>query len=251
MKPNLIRWGTVIGAFPRILRYRKILGETNTYFDRLRLVNQALGPEWIFRLVDTVGMHAIKANRLSWYKFYVEDINGLHCPLDPGAPETEAYLGRSFSDMDMAFYAGMGFDGYHLALETSRKICFQNKHLDLDGRYRLYLSSELKEQLGLYDAQHFIPKEDYYTAYGAALTSLFDQIDRIMQTDQVPEDVIERTMAGCLILLCGGHHGCKARITKEDMEFQAQMESLIIFNHAKNIFVGDTSLPEPEMLSIA
>jgi len=237
MKTNLLSWGAVLGAIPRIIHYRDILSETKTYFDRLRIVNEALGPHWVFRLADTVGIDVIKKNRPSWYQFYVEDVDRLHCPLDPGAPETEPYLDRRYSDMDMAFYAGMGFDGYILALQTSRIVEFDTKRLILDGRYTLEPSEELRAKLDSYEHKHFIPKEDYYAAYGSALSVLYDQIQVI--TDD--EDMLERVVAGCLILLCGGHKGCKKHITTEE-EFSAQMESLIIFGHAKSVILGSVSL---------
>ena len=240
MESNLLNWSTAVGAFPRILHYQEILRNTEMYFDRLRIVNEALGPHWIFRLADSVGFDTIKANRLSWYRFYVEDIDQLHCPLDPGAPETSVYLGRRYSDMDMAFYAGMGFDGYRLALQTPRKVCLDDKHIDFDGRYRLVPSSELKERLDLYDVRRFIPKEDYYSAYKDALVSLYDLIGRIVAKEH-NEDMVERAAAGCLILLCGGHKGCQQHPNEEE-RFLAQMESMIIFTHAQNILTGQTSL---------
>ncbi len=240
MKRNLLVWGAVLGALPRIANYQRVLSGTETYFDRLRIVNEALGPHWIFRLADAVGLENIKANRPSWYEFYIEDIDRLHCPLDPGAPETEAYLGRKYSVMDMAFYAGMGFDGYRLALQTPRHVNFDTKQLSFDGRFMLEPSPELKAKLDAYSRQHFIPKEDYYAAYSAALSVLFDRIsdDGCLNGD---DDMLERVAAGCLILLCGGHKGCRQHITPEE-EFSAQMESLIIFNYAKNVISGVTLL---------
>lgn len=240
MNTNLLNWGAVIGALSRILHYQILLGNVETYFDRLRIVNEALGPHWVFRLADAVGLDTIKENRLSWYRFYVEDIDQLHCPLDPGAPETATYLGRMYSDMDMAFYAGMGFDGYRLALQTPRVVCFNEKHIDFDGRYRLVPSPEMKARLDAYDDRRFIPKEDYYAAYSDALTNLYDMIGRVAKR-KPDEDMIERTVAGCLILLCGGHRGCNKHINEAE-KFQAQMESMIIFNHARSILIGHTSL---------
>lgn len=240
MESNLLRWSSAISAFQRILDYQEILTGTEKYFHKLRIVNEALGPHWVFRLADAVGIDVIKENRPSWHAFYIEDIDRLHCPLDPGAPETEAYLGKAYADMDMAFYAGMGFDGYRLALQTQRKVCFSSKELEFDSRYRLTPSEELKASLDRYDEQHFIPKQDYYAAYADALKALFDSMESIM-TGQHDSYVIERTAAGCLILLCGGHHGCKQHISREE-EFHAQMESLIIFNHARNVLIGITDL---------
>ncbi len=237
MKHNLLVWSVVLGAFPRIAQYQTVLTATDTYFDRLRIVNEALGPHWIFRLANAVGLEAIKANRPSWHAFYVEDIDRLHCPLDPGAPETEAYLGRKYSVMDMAFYAGMGFDGYRFALQTPRHVELDTKRLHLDDRYTFEPSPELKAKLVAYDSRHFIPKEDYYAAYGTALSVLFDGITSGEQN----EDALERLAAGCLILLCGGHKGCRQHVTSEE-EFSAQMESLIIFNYARDVIIGTTPL---------
>lgn len=248
MKPNLLRWGAVLGAFPRILHYQRVLGEARTYFERLRVVNEALGSHWVFRLADAVGLETIKTNRPSWYYFYVEDIDRLHCPLDPGAPETEAYLGRTYSDMDMAFYAGMGFDGYRLGLQTQRAVHLVDKHLEFDTRFRFELPEDIRAELDAYDIKRFIPKEDYYAAYGDALIPLYAAIDGIVNGKSDAE-AIERTAAGCLILLCGGHRGCGKHINQEE-RFQAQMESMIIFNHARNILIGQMSLGDSSSPSI-
>lgn len=239
MQSNLLLWSPVLGALPRMAHYRNVLAATSTYFDRLRVVNEALGPHWVFRLADAVGLETIKTNRPSWHRFYVEDIDRLHCPLDPGAPETEAYLGRKYSDMDMAFYAGMGFDGYRLALQTQRLVNFETKQLMLDDRYVFNPSMELKERLDVYDRQHFIPKQDYYVAYGDALSVLYDNL----LVKSADEGALESVAAGCLILLCGGHRGCNQHVTHEE-EFSAQMESMIIFNHAKNVMLGITPLAQ-------
>lgn len=257
MRQNLVRWGAAVGALPRILHYRKVLGATETYFERLRIVNEALGAHWVFRLADAVGPEQIKVNRPSWYRFYVEDIDGLHCPLDPGAPETETYLGRELSDMDLAFYAGMGFDGYRLALETQRIVSLVDKSIDFDHRYRLAASLDLRDRLALYDKNGIIPKEDYYSAYCAALTTLFKTIEGAVQGTAPgacgDEVVLERSVAGCLILLCGGHQGCLKHPNHVE-RFQTQMESLIIFHQARRILTGQAAMEEPstsEMRSVA
>lgn len=202
-------------------------------------MNEALGPHWVFRLADAVGLETIKSNRLSWHQFYVEDVDRLHCPLDPGAPETLTYLGRKYSDMDMAFYAGMGFDGYRLALQTPRHVDLSSKQISFDGRYVLTPSVELKARLDAYGRRRFIPKEDYYAAYGDTLTVLYEALSK----EPFEEHAIEGIAAGCLIVLCGGHKGCLKHITPEE-EFGAQMESMIIFNHAKNVITGATLLDE-------
>lgn len=247
MKTNLLNWSAAIGAFPRIMEYREKLSCAGSYFDRLRIVNEALGPHWIFRLADAVGLDTIKANRLSWYRFYIEDVDRLHCPLDPGAPETEAYLGRQYADMDMGFYAGMGFDGYRLALQKSRHVSLEDKTIEFDGRYHLVLSASMKNSLCAYDVDRFVPKEDYYSSYSDTLTNLYDLIGAIVRDGHTAdEDMIERAAAGCLILLCGGHRGCSSHINNEE-RFSAQMESMIIFAHARRIILGQVSLGEPNL----
>lgn len=247
MKTNLSRWGAVIGALPRILHYRRILGATETYFDRLRIVNEALGAHWVFRLADVVGLEQIKMNRPSWYKFYVEDIDGLHCPLDPGAPETATYLGRQLSDMDLAFYAGMGFDGYRLALQTQRTVSLADKRLDFDHKYHLAAPSDLKDRLAVYDENGIIPKEHYYSAYCVALVTLFKTIEEEASKETASgvcdDRVLERLAAGCLILMCGGHQGCLKHPNHIE-RFRTQMESLIIFHQARSVLTGQTVLED-------
>lgn len=243
MNPNLIRWSAVIGAISRILHYREVLGATKTYFERLRIVNEALGPHWIFRLADTVGIELIKMNRPSWYQFYVEDVDGLHCPLDPGAPETEAYLGRRYSDMDLAFYAGMGFDGYRLALQTPRLVSLDTKSIDFDGRYHLTASTDLRNRLVEYDTTGSIPKEHYYSAYGDTLAGLYKKLDNFVGDGPVSEEILEQVAASCLILLCGGHKGCRRHRSAVE-KFEAQMESLIIFGHVQHILSGQVALKD-------
>lgn len=243
MQSNLLKYSVAVAAFPRILSYKSILSKTDMYFDRLRIVNESLGPHWIFRLADAVSLEVIKINRASWYRFYVEDIDQLHCPLDPGAPETSIYLGRDFADMDMAFYAGMGFDGYRLALETSRIVDFEEKTLELDSKFKFSPSCDLKTKLDLYDENRHIPKEDYYASYGDALQQLYRVIDNIHTNPAISDEIIESAAVACLILLCGGHHGCSKHITKEE-EFRAQMESLIIFSCVRGILIGEMSVSE-------
>lgn len=239
---NLSAWSTALGALPRIAGYQRILGSVEIYFDRLRIVNDALGPHWIFRLVDVVGKDVIKANRPSWFDFYINDTDRLHCPLDPGAPETDTYLGRKYSDMDLALYAGMGFDGYRLVLETSRLVDRDKKQIIFDGRYTLTLPDNIRAELEAFEKNRFVPKEDYYAAYAGALTVLFDGIHAV---DDHSEEHFERLAAGCLILMCGGHQGCTKHPSPEDA-FKAQMDSLIIFNIARHVMLGMIPLSEQE-----
>lgn len=239
MQSNLLQWSAAISAIHRIPVYQAKLAVADTYFDRLRITNDALGGNWVFRLADVVGLETIKMNRLSWYQFYIQDIDRLHCPLDPGAPETEAYLGLDYSVMDMAFYAGMGFDGYQLALNTGRHVDMDEKEIMFDGRYHLHLPGTWKEELQQYDRDRVVPKEDYYAAYGDALSVLYDAI-HAKPTD---DEALERLVSACLIFLCGGHTGCLKHITDE-IQFKCQMESLIIFRHAKGLVTGAVNLGE-------
>ena len=241
MRTNIARWGTVLGALPRIMHYLRVLRETPTYFERLRIVNAALGPHWVFRLADAVGTEKIRANRPSWHRFYIEDYDGPHCPLDPGAPETASFLGRRYSDMDMAFYAGMGFDGYRLALETPRIVTVESGNIAFDGRYNLEASGEMKVELQKFADDAFVPKEHYYGVYAETLDTLFAAIDEVLTDGMVDEEKVERAIAGCLIVMCGGHQGCQTHPSQED-RFAIQMESLIIFRHAMMVMKGQSEL---------
>lgn len=241
MRANITRWGTVLGALPRIMQYLKVLETTPTYFERLRIVNEALGSHWVFRLADAVGAEKIRLNRPSWHRFYIEDHDGLHCPLDPGAPETASFLGRRYSDMEMAFYAGMGFDGYRLALETPRIVSVESGNILFDGRYNLEPSVEMTAELRKFAADTFIPKDHYYGTYAKTLDALFAIINEVVTDGMVDEEKLERTIAGCLIVMCGGHQGCQTHPSQEE-RFAIQMESLIIFNHARMVMKGQSVL---------
>lgn len=245
MNGNLRRWAPAIGALARIGDYQHRLGAYPTYFERLRVVNEALGGNWVFRLADAVGLETIKANRPSWIAFYVDDIDRLHCPLDPGAPETEAFLGRGYSDMDLALYAGMGFDGYRLALQTQRLPDLRTKSLRFDNRFVLELSQKEREKLEQYDADREVPKADYYSAYGDALSVLFDQLDN----EKLEPKELECLAAGCLILMCGGHTGCLTHVSGE-IRFRMQMESMVFFKHARGVMTGQITLTEHSHQSI-
>lgn len=239
MNGNLRRWAPAIGALARIADYQQQLGARPTYFERLRVVNEALGGNWVFRLADTVGLETIRANRPSWIQFYVEDIDRLHCPLDPGAPETEAHLGHGYSVMDMAFYAGMGFDGYRLALQTQRIPDLHTKSLRFDNRFLLELPPKERANLEQYDQDREVPKADYYSAYGDALSVLFDRLG----DEKIDSTGVERLAAGCLILLCGGHTGCLTHVSGE-IRFRLQMESMVFFKHARGVMTGQIALTE-------
>lgn len=245
MRSNLVRWGTAIGALRRISEFRQVLAQKERYIDRLRFVNTVLGPDWVFRLPDTVGLETIKTNRPSWNDFYVDDTDGVHLPLDPGAPETNKYLGEEYSIKDLAFYAGMGFDGYCLALKTERNVDLIQKNIRFDGRYLLRPTPEQLAVLEGYERAKLIPKEAYYNSYRCTLDALYELIDQIESDfdagDDVSDERIECAIAGSVILLCGGHQGCGTHPTKE-IEFQVQMLSLITFDIARNVIGGDAYL---------
>lgn len=243
MTKNLVIWATVVGAFKRILDFESRMKEVSTYFERLRIANDVLGPSWVFRLVDLVGVETIKENRSSWAQFYIDDHDGLHAPLDPGAPETEKYLGVPYSIKDMAFYAGMGFDGYHLALHTQRIVDSQNGTIKFDGRYQF--AHESVAQLCIeYQERRRIEKFFYYRRYAEALDALYHNFEQTrLSGGQV--ELIEQTAAASLILLCGGHKGCLKHKNPEE-EFESQIESLVIFEFARLIAEGEVTLANAE-----
>ena len=243
---NFVRWATVIGAFPRIAMFENRMTDVKNYINRVRIVNDVLGPNWAFRLRDIVGDKTIQANRSSWYDFYVADTDGMHLPLDPGAPETLLYLGDRYSARDLAFYAGMGFDGYCLVLQTQRIVSHEQKSILFDGRYHLVLPDDVKSELHGYDIQQHIPKEKYYEEYAVTLDAIYRSIGTIIASagsiSSTPW-MIERTAAACLLLMCGGHKGCKGHPSEEE-RFAAQMDSLIIFNTCRLVISGMINLEE-------
>lgn len=241
---NLFSWATAVGALSRIKMFNERMNTTEKYIDRLRLANDILGPNWAFRLRDIVGDETIIANRPSWYDFYVKDVDGLHLPLDPGAPETSMFLGPDYSAKDMAFYAGMGFDGYCLALRTQRIVLQKQKSILFDDKYIVKLPAEIKLDLQGHDVTQHIPKEKYYREYGLALDSIYSSVEQILSSGkEINSAIVERTVAACLILLCGGHQGCTKHISSES-EFNAQMDSLIIFNASRLIASGQINLED-------
>jgi len=237
---NLVRWATVIGAFPRIAMFEDRMNSVKDYINRVRIVNDVLGPNWAFRLRDIVGDKTIKENRPSWYDFYVADTDGMHLPLDPGAPETLKYLGEQYSVRDLAFYAGMGFDGYCLVLHTQRIVSREQKSILFDGRYHLTLPADVKSELHGYDVQQHIPKEKYYQEYAETLDAVYGSIRSIIASESI-SPITEQTAAACLILMCGGHKGCKGHPSEEE-RFNAQMDSLIVFNTCRLVVSGMINL---------
>lgn len=243
MTKNLVCWGTAIGAFARILEFQSRMRKVDTYFNRLRMANDALGPNWVFRLVDLVGLDTIIKNRPSWAQFYVDDHDGLHAPLDPGAPETEKYLGTPYSIKDMAFYAGMGFDGYRLALQTQRSVNSKNGTIDFDGRYQL-ADESIASMCAERQKSGTVEKPFYYRLYAEALDALYDNFEHIRSSNGQIE-LIERTAGASLILLCGGHTGCLKHKNQEE-EFKSQLESIIIFSFARLLANGEITLKGAE-----
>lgn len=239
MTKNLVCWATAIGAFERILEFQLRMKKMSTYFNRLRMANDALGPNWVFRLVDLVGLETVNKNRPSWAQFYVDDHDGLHMPLDPGAPETEKYLGVPYSIKDMAFYAGMGFDGYRLALQTQRSVDSQNGTINFDGRYQFTCES-VTNMCVEYQKRGVIEKPFYYRLYADALNVLYGNFEHIRSNNGQVE-LIERTAAASLMLLCGGHKGCIKHKNPQE-EFESQIESLVIFSFVRLLANGEVTL---------
>lgn len=239
MKNNLVRWATAVGAIAQILEAQAKMMATQSYFERLRIANDLLGPNWVFRLVDTVGIAIISRNRPSWVSFYVDDHDGLHSPLDPGAPETLEYLGTKYSAMDMSFYAGMGFNGYRLALQTQRLTDSVNGTIEFDERYQ-FSDKSIADMCEKYQAVGSIEKVVYYDLYAQALDALYEKFEQIRSN---PNDTIlvEQTACAMLLLMCGGHKGC-AKHRNHQERFDSQIESLVIFSFAKKLATGEINL---------
>jgi hypothetical protein len=108
-----------------------------------------------------------------------------------------------------------------------------------DNRFLLELPQKEREKLIEYARERQVPKDEYYSAYGDALSVLFDQLDQ----ENVDWKRLERLAAGCLILLCGGHTGCLTHVSNE-IRFRAQMESMIFFKHARGVMTGQIHLTE-------
>jgi hypothetical protein len=222
MRDSLFRWATAVGAIPRIVAYRRRLAPLS-YFERVRFCNSVLGPDWIFRLQDIVGQEVIEEARPSWLSFYRDDIYGQHLPLDPRAPETDEYLGSEMGAMEFAFYAGMGFEGYMLALNTIRQIDTENATVTLGG-YRLS-GVDTTKLMALKDQD--LKASDYYAAYGRALTALFKLYETTESNVQLTDEgQLESAAAASLLFLCGGHQGCGSH--KDRSEGQSVRQQVII-----------------------
>lgn len=227
MRRALIEWGAIVGAMPRAIEYYERL-KSGSYYQRLRFFNQVVGPDWQFRLLDTVGSDVIEQCRPSWLEFYRDDSYSEHMPLDPRAPETDEYLGNDFGAMEFAFYAAMGFDGYALALRTFRSVNEADCSVTLGvRRVEAGQSQELRALLS-----RELGARDYYDAYGKALAALFDAFRGLITlpgTADVADERLETLAAASLMFLCGGHTGCRKH--KDAEEAQLVRRQIIILCH--------------------
>lgn len=231
------RWATVIGAIPRILEYRERLGPMS-YYERLRFQNLVLGPDWAFRLHDLVGVETIEANRPSWLAFYRDDIYNLHLPLDARAPETDRYLGTDMGAMEFAFYAGMGFEGYALALRTQRKVDVRDGCVHFDR----FLLSGTDRELLLELERMPLTAEHYYTHYAVALKSLFAAYEQIAKSpEEASADQVDGVAAASLLFLCGGHNGCTQHVDPEEGQ-AVRLETITICRYIAALASGKLKL---------
>lgn len=237
MRETLFRWATVVGAMPRILKYRDRIAPLS-YYERVRFCNSVLGPDWIFRLQDVVGSEAISKARPSWLNFYRDDIYSQHLPLDPRAPETDKYLGEEIGAMEFAFYAGMGFEGYMLALNTPRAIDTHNACVTLgDLRFSGLDDNQLKSL-----SRRKLEASDYYAAYGRALQALFSAYAPVVFSDQpANEDALEGIAAASLLFLCGGHQGCSGHVDQDEGQ-EVRRQVIILCSFVEALATGEISV---------
>jgi hypothetical protein len=242
MRDTLFGWATVVGAMPRILAYRDRI-EPLSYYERVRFCNAALGPDWIFRLQDIVGSDMISRARPSWLNFYRDDIYSQHLPLDPRAPETDKYLGEQTGAMEFAFYAGMGFEGYMLALNTPRVIDTRSASVVLDGvRLGGLDEAELRSL-----STRTLEAPDYYEAYGRALRALFAGYASVASSRQAAtDDTLECLAAASLLFLCGGHQGCSGHVDHEEGQ-EVRRQVIILCRYVEALASGRIFLT-PERL---
>lgn len=247
MRDNLLRWGTVVGAMPRILNFYERLKNLSSY-ERLRFCNSVLGPDWAFRLLDIAGEKAIAASRPSWLAFYRDDIYGLHMPLDPRAPETDKYLGSDMGAKEYAFYCGMGFDGYLLALNTPRIVDEVDLSVSLAGQRFHGLDVSTLRQM----AAKKLAASDYYSFYGDALNALFNSYNAIVSgsRNDMSEKQIEDTAAASLVFLCGGHQGCGQHVDEAEGQ-STRLSTIILCRYAKALASGEISFSAVQALERA
>ncbi|MGN6147001.1 MAG: hypothetical protein ACTHPD_00525 [Rhizomicrobium sp.] len=237
MRANLFAWAGVLAAFPRTKAAHTKM-QAMSYYERLRYFNSTLGADWCFRLLDLVGPETISSTRPSWLDFYRDDVYDLHLPLDPRAPETDKYLGADMGGIEFAFYTGMGFEGYALALQTPRYVDVQTGLVRLGG-YTLDLN--LREQVSQLSGQTLGP-EAYYAAYGQALSSLMTAIDHICRKEgDVSDDRLEEVAAASLLFLCGGHQGCSAHIDEAEAQ-DTRLKVIILCKYVIALAEGSLKL---------
>jgi len=246
MKSRLFKWSPAVSAMPRILSHAKIM-EGMSYIDKLQWYNKIMGPDWIFRLKDVVGLDLIKKNRKSWADCYVNDMYDLHMPLDPRAPETDKMLGKNTGTKEFAFYSGMGFDGYVLALNTLRKVNRERFEIDFDNlKFDWISKKEILETEKIYEADGTISKETYYRFYGEALLSIFNAIKTIVSSENIDEEKLENTAASSLLFLCGGHQGYQggSQYISNAERSEAQLDVIIISLYCRSLTRMDVMLDD-------
>lgn len=236
MKTKLVEWAPAVAAVSRIEHCHKLL-QGKTFFEQIQIFNKIVGADYIFRLNDLVGTETIRTNRPSWANFYIDDIYGLHIPLDPRAPETEKFLGKKVATKEFAFYAGMGFDGYQLALNTKRIINKECCSIEF-GDYNLdWLGSNILQKERVFEADGSISKETYYRIYGEAILALFDaysELNDITDKEEISEDHWENVAGASLLFLCGGHRGCSQHISPAERT-ETQLAAILIALYAKSL----------------
>lgn len=231
---------TIIGAIPRILNYEKRLSRMS-YLERVRFCNKALGPDWIFRLIDIVGEETIRENRPSWLDHYRDDIYGQHLPLDPRAPETDEKLGEVVGAREFALYAGVGFDGYQLVLNTKRQIRFDDLSLSLGNlRFQPSDAGTLRKLIG-----NELSSDDYYEAYSAALRALFETYSLVDKELPFNEEAATRAALATLVFMCGGHTGCNSHVDKEEEQL-TRRTVVVLCNYVTDICHGKAVLSTKE-----
>lgn len=237
MNTGLFVWSQAVSAIPRILAYYEEL-RGKSFFDQMQLFNRVIGADYIFRLNDLVGTERIRKNRSSWANFYVDDIYGMRIPLDPRAPETLEFLGKETAAKELAFYTGMGFEGYLLALNT-RRVVHRDKLSIEFGDYRLdwlpYAKTMSEEKI--FEPDSSISKETYYRIHGEALLALFSNfvsIANASRIDDIDEKLLENTAGASLLFLCGGHKGCKAHISQAERT-ETQLEAIAISLYTRSL----------------
>lgn len=234
MNNLLYKWSPAVSAIPRILAHEVVMSNMN-YSEKLQWYSKVMGADWIFRLQDVVGTEEIQKNRKSWSNFYIDDIYNLHMPLDPRAPETDKMLGSSTGLKEFAFYSGMGFDGYVLALNTKRKVCRENFSIDFDDMKLDWIKKNRTIEFGnIYESDGTISKETYYRFYGEALLSIMKAMGRVNSMHDRDDDKVMNIAAAALLFLCGGHQGCSEHISNAERT-EVQLDVIIISLYCRSL----------------